>query len=97
MVDFTSPTPHQKMIFSLFKKTPVAGSYDPMLTSLYMEADKNETIPYKRAEVVSDAYGIKSEFNSAYGSPEQWDFGIDVGELYDWIICRVHHKKYGIN
>ena len=47
------------MIFSFFKKTPVAGSYDPMLTSLYMEADKNETIPYKRAEVISDAYGIK--------------------------------------
>lgn len=87
----------KKEIFSLFKKPPIAGSYDPMLTSLYMEADKNETIPYKRAEVISDAYGIKSEFNSIYGPPEQWDFGVDVGELYDWIICRVHHKKYGIN
>ena len=81
-------------MLSIFS-APIAGSYDPMVASLYMQADENETISYERAEVICDAYDIKQEFNSLYGPASSWDFGVDVGELYDWIVCQVHHKKYG--
>ena len=75
----------------LFKRTPIAGSYNTMTALVFHECDNDRKLSYNRARNVSIGFNLERSFVLSHQPQER----VDACELLEWIDCQIHKKIYG--
>lgn len=71
-----------------FPISPINPLTNP-LEAMQQMADCNGTVPYTVALDVAETLCIEGKFTTIYGDPENYCYGVDVGEFIAWALDTI--------